>query len=93
MEGKPYDHKSDIYSLAIVMWELLEQRVPFDKQDSFFRSALEIEIIKGLRPDISRTEEKVYNFLIQTGWHADPNERPSAAQFVVTLTTLLQTVK
>lgn len=36
IEHKPYDHKADIFSFAIVLWELLTGKVKYYASKMFF---------------------------------------------------------
>merc|ERR1712173_358621 len=51
-QGQEYTKKSDVYSFAVVMWEIASRKIPF--QDSKKNSlALIKHIIEGMRPSLN----------------------------------------
>jgi serine/threonine protein kinase len=78
LQGQKYTKASDIYSIGMIMWELMIGRRPFWNQSH--DTELIIEICDGLRPPISTNAPKDYTKLMKECWHSDPNKRPTAAE-------------
>ncbi|RIA86865.1 kinase-like domain-containing protein, partial [Glomus cerebriforme] len=72
--GQKYTKASDIYSLGMIMWEIM---TPF--WDRNHDTELIIEICDGLRPPIITNEPEDCNYidLMKKCWHSDPNKRPT----------------
>lgn len=82
VEGRPLDARSDLFSLGVVMWELLAARSLFNRSYQFrtFEAILEEPIppISELRPDVPATLASV----IHRALARDRNRRyQSAAHF------------
>ncbi|CAB4424271.1 unnamed protein product [Rhizophagus irregularis] len=73
--GKDYTFKSDIYSIAILMWEISSGQLPFInyKYDDY---DLAMDIINGMRPEIVSEIPLEYKKLMEQCWDADPSRRP-----------------
>ncbi|KAM7265687.1 hypothetical protein ACFE04_003370 [Oxalis oulophora] len=85
---KHYDHKVDVYSFAIVMWELLENKVPFKGRDNM---AVAYAISKNLRPNLENIPEDLAS-LLQCCWAEDPNIRPEFTEITVQLSNTLNSL-
>ena len=79
--GKPYNHSTDIYSVAIVCWQIGCNRDPFPGAQNKFQ--LRKAIIGGKRPEFA---DAVWAFappglalMLQQCWQPNPGRRPSAA--------------
>ncbi|PKK71599.1 kinase-like protein, partial [Rhizophagus irregularis] len=74
INGKGYTFKSDIYSIAILMWEISFGQPPFMnyEHDCIFA----INIIDGIRPKIISEIPSKYKNLIEQCWDANPLKRP-----------------
>src|ERR1044071_5332533 len=72
--GKEYTFKSDIYSVAMLMWEISSGRSPFsDREHDFVLAEI---IIKGMRPEIIPETPIEYQNIMKQCWDADPSKRP-----------------
>jgi len=81
--SNPYNHKADVYSFGILLWELLSCKKPFVNLniDAFFE-----EIVNGgARPPIDPKWPKKLVILMERCWSSDFDKRPSFSEIVVTL--------
>ncbi|EXX68165.1 Tpk2p [Rhizophagus irregularis DAOM 197198w] len=74
INGKGYTFASDIYSIAILMWEISSGYSPFIdyKHDDY---NLAMDIINGMRPEIMSDIPLEYKNLMVQCWDADPLKR------------------
>ncbi|KAJ6685252.1 SERINE/THREONINE-PROTEIN KINASE TNNI3K-RELATED [Salix purpurea] len=83
----PYDQKADVFSFAIVLWELVTAKVPYDSMTPL-QAALGVR--QGLRPDLPQNAHPKLLDLMQRCWETVPDKRPSFSEITVELETLLQ---
>ncbi|RHZ48712.1 hypothetical protein Glove_543g21 [Diversispora epigaea] len=76
--GEIYTTKSDIYSLGIIMWEVITGESPYDDYDYEHDSELAIDIVRGFRPKIYEYIPHEYVTLMKQCWDANPDNRPDA---------------
>src|SRR6202044_2932765 len=74
--GKETTFKSDIYSIAMLMWEISSGQPPFINYEDDYDLA--INIIDGIRPKIVSGTPLEYKNLMKKCWNADPLKRPNA---------------
>lgn len=82
-----YDEKIDVYSLGIVLWEIVTSQRPYEGTSPWLIPAMVIE--KNERPPIPSFVPQGYANLIRSCWQRNPRDRPSAKQVVVELERLL----
>ena len=89
-KGQPeYTEKADIYSYAIILWELITRAIPFEEYNYTFHSLLEEDIInRQLRPTIPSHTPPLYAKLITDCWQANPQKRPSFTEILKKLSTI-----
>eukprot|EP01018_Ginkgo_biloba_P037505 Gb_11382 [translate_table: standard] len=88
-EKKHYNHKVDIYSFSIVLWELLTNRMPFEGMSNL--QAAYAAAFKNVRPSVENLPEELV-FILQCCWAEDPNLRPEFTQIVRMLTAFLSSL-
>eukprot|EP01125_Pyxidicula_operculata_P008821 TRINITY_DN2925_c0_g5_i2.p1 TRINITY_DN2925_c0_g5~~TRINITY_DN2925_c0_g5_i2.p1 ORF type:complete len:1202 (-),score=224.82 TRINITY_DN2925_c0_g5_i2:74-3679(-) len=88
-EGKKYSEKADIYSLGMILWELVTRQQPFADKSSF---AIPISVIKGERPLIPKDCPGTLKRLIRSCWGNRSKQRPSAAKIIHVLTKFHKTL-
>ena len=87
LSDKPYSIKADIYSLSLIIWEIIEQKPFF--QEYKFNSQVEIQVVNhNARPSFSEKFSKTFKLLITKCWDPDPHVRPSAEVLLELLSQL-----
>ncbi|CAB1325870.1 unnamed protein product [Coregonus sp. 'balchen'] len=87
--------KHDIYSYAIIMWEVLSRRIPFEEATNPMQ--IMFSVLRGTRPDTGLdslpgdipSRETLIN-LMTCGWTTNPDERPSFLMCVKELEPILR---
>ncbi|POG61624.1 kinase-like domain-containing protein [Rhizophagus irregularis DAOM 181602=DAOM 197198] len=74
--GGEYTFASDIYSIAILMWEISSGQPPFINYEH--DNDLAVNIINGIRPKIVPETPLEYKDLMKECWDSDPSKRPDA---------------
>ncbi|PKK69245.1 kinase-like protein, partial [Rhizophagus irregularis] len=77
LSGSQYSSASDIYSFAMIMYEVASGKIPFYHED-----ISPINIIKGSRPELPSATPFIYTELMKSCWDSDPKERPTAGYLV-----------
>ncbi|RGB28788.1 kinase-like domain-containing protein [Rhizophagus diaphanus] len=74
--GREYTFASDIYSIAILMWEISSGQTPFINYEH--ENDIVMNIINGIRPEIMPGTPLEYKNLMKECWDAIPLKRPDA---------------
>ncbi|WOL12806.1 hypothetical protein Cni_G21574 [Canna indica] len=88
-EKKHYNHKVDVYSFAIVLWELLQNRLPFEGMSNL--QAAYAAAFKNVRPNADDLPKELASILTSC-WNEDPNSRPNFSQIVQMLLYYLSVI-
>jgi hypothetical protein len=85
MRGRNYDHKVDVYSFSLILYELSERVAAF--QGLTLRELIAEVYEKGFRPPLSAKTPEPLAELIQSCWSVDPNDRPTFEKIYEGLST------
>ncbi|GFZ17387.1 protein kinase superfamily protein [Actinidia rufa] len=88
-EKKHYNHKVDAYSFAIVLWELLHNKLPFEGMSNL--QAAYAAAFKNARPSLEDLPEDLA-LILDSCWKEDPSARPNFSQIVQMLLHYLSTI-
>ncbi|XP_024922161.1 receptor-interacting serine/threonine-protein kinase 2 isoform X1 [Cynoglossus semilaevis] len=89
------DVKHDMYSYAIIMWEVLSRQIPFEEVTNPMQ--IMFSVLRGTRPDTSMASlpadipcrETLIDLMI-SGWTANPDERPSFLKVLIELEPMVR---
>ncbi|KAI5612637.1 receptor-interacting serine/threonine-protein kinase 2, partial [Silurus asotus] len=89
------DVKQDMYSYAIIMWEVLSRRIPYE--DATNPMQIMFSVLRGSRPDTGLDSlpgdipgrETLVN-LMTCGWTSNPDERPTFLNCLIELEPMLR---
>jgi len=87
-KGRPYGWSSDVYSLGILMHEVLSLKVPFGGMSS--RQYREVVWIQGQRLGIDRSWPEPIRTLLPQMWDSNPIVRPKIQEVVEILNVMLR---
>ena len=76
-ERKPNSPASDVYSLGMVLWEILSRRAPFAE---VMPRVIVGMALAGKREELPEKCPEIFRFMITACWNADPKNRPTAEQ-------------
>ncbi|XP_062184245.1 serine/threonine-protein kinase STY8-like isoform X3 [Phragmites australis] len=87
---KPYNHKADVFSFAVVLWELVTSKIPYENLTPLqaalgVRQGMRLEIPSWVHPGLSK--------LIRQCWDENPNVRPSFSEITIELEDILRHVQ
>lgn len=75
-----YDHKCDVYSFAICLWEMYTCLDPYPEHIS--RSKISHEIYKDRRPEIPKSCPTALSDIMKKCWDVKPKNRPEIKEVV-----------
>ncbi|XP_068658635.1 serine/threonine-protein kinase STY46-like isoform X1 [Aristolochia californica] len=87
---QPYDQKADVFSFAIVLWELVTAKIPYENLTPL-QAALGVR--QGLRPDLPKNAHPKLVEVMQRCWEEDPSQRPSFTELTAELEELLHEIE
>ncbi|KAL6640842.1 hypothetical protein ACP70R_021965 [Stipagrostis hirtigluma subsp. patula] len=76
---QPYDNKADVYSFAIVLWELMTSKIPYTSMTPVQAA---VGVRQGLRPQLPENAHPRLLNLMQRCWEAAPSNRPSFSDII-----------
>merc|ERR1712098_416978 len=89
MARKPYTPAVDVYSLGIVLWEILMEAQPFEGDN--LGAIVHTVLIRNERPNIPHEVAEAhpeYVELVRQCWVSTPTDRPTAEEVFVALTDM-----
>ncbi|XP_050224194.1 serine/threonine-protein kinase STY13-like [Mercurialis annua] len=88
-EKKHYNHKVDAYSFAIVLWELIHNKLPFEGMSNL--QAAYAAAFKNVRPSAENLPEELA-IILTSCWKEDPNDRPNFSLIIEMLLNFLAAI-
>lgn len=93
--GQDYDNKCDIFSLGIILYQLLTEEPPYGPNTP---ADIHIQVAHNplLRPTVKEQyakEHTSYVQLMQQCWSHDPTKRPTADQVCAALQEMMISMK
>ncbi|XP_052877002.1 serine/threonine-protein kinase STY8-like isoform X1 [Gossypium arboreum] len=91
IEHKPYDHKADVFSFGISLWEILTGELPYGLLTPLQAAVAVVQ--KNLRPTIPKHTHPRLRELLERCWLQDPSQRPNFSEIIDILKQIAKEVK
>ncbi|KAH3763716.1 serine/threonine-protein kinase STY46 [Pelomyxa schiedti] len=85
-----YTVKADVYSYAIVVWEMVTRSVPYEDKDTW---AIPVSVCKGERPSIPKETHPELAKIIKKCWNHNPSKRPTFTNALAMLAKLRSQIR
>ncbi|GBB90924.1 hypothetical protein RclHR1_01800009 [Rhizophagus clarus] len=91
--GGDYTKESEIYSFSLVLWEIINQKLPY--HDDTDINQIKTKVLIGIHPQPESTigTPIQYQKIMEKGWDLSPKLRPKAEDICETLKNLARTEK
>jgi len=81
--GKGYSYPIDVYAYAILLWQIITTRVPFEEDIPITNFvAPKNNISDSKRPNLKYVKSKELSELLESSWKTNPDERITMAELV-----------
>ncbi|MBS0351817.1 MAG: protein kinase, partial [Proteobacteria bacterium] len=88
--GKPNSKQTDVYSLGIVLWEIISRETPFkDKMQGIIVGM----VLAGNRETLPEKCPELFRLMIIACWDQEPKKRPNAQQVGYQFETALKSLE
>lgn len=91
-QQKDYSEKADVFSFAIIMWEILTREEPYGRVARQGLRLAHMVAVEGLRPPIPAYCPKEWADLMRRMWDADEHKRPGFDEVLDILQPMLRVV-
>jgi len=81
LKGREKDRASDVFALAVTLWEIFERKTPFSGMADMI---VINQLLGNVRPDFKNTPSE-FQSIIARAWMDDAKSRPNAAQIAYAL--------
>eukprot|EP01088_Endostelium_zonatum_P008807 TRINITY_DN21965_c0_g1_i1.p1 TRINITY_DN21965_c0_g1~~TRINITY_DN21965_c0_g1_i1.p1 ORF type:complete len:284 (-),score=61.01 TRINITY_DN21965_c0_g1_i1:8-859(-) len=86
---QPFTTATDVYAMAVILWELLSMEYPFVTEYNGDELAIAAAVLREERPIIPGYCPNNYRELIEKCWSQDPEQRPSFEDISFTLRQII----
>ncbi len=90
LAGRKYNQSADVYSYAILLWEMASHKYPWEElKGAFISQQVSTRVEAGERPDVNRNEwPATYVGLMEQCWAGNPSVRPAFREIAERLQTI-----
>jgi serine/threonine protein kinase len=82
LNGVSYSEKVDVYSFAMLMYEIFSGYIPFTEHEYLEPLQIAQAVQRGLRPGIEKVSDFRAREIIEKCWRKDPSTRPDMAEVI-----------
>ena len=83
----PYNELADVYSFGIILWQMARDKIPYSKLS--VADFTQKVVVNGERPKLDKVWPECFSALLATCWSSVPSSRPSFANIVQIIESLI----